>query len=168
MRPTGGRMLHIPMHKIGQNQHEKGGWAYSTSWAYNTYSTVILYVRASSWHSLLCRSLSRELAAANDDGFVLHHVCCGLIWLIDVFIAPMVQELYALLCDARNGHFLLISDLPNIQSRFNAWNCRMHKVDFEFIIKLALLGERFWKIVYNYRRWVGFIAMYYPFSCHVI
>ena len=25
----------------GQNQHEKGGWAFNTSWAYNTYSTVI-------------------------------------------------------------------------------------------------------------------------------
>ena len=24
----------------GQNQHEKGGWAFNTSWAYNTYSTV--------------------------------------------------------------------------------------------------------------------------------
>ena len=28
------------MHEIGQNQHEKGGWAYNTSWAYTTYSTV--------------------------------------------------------------------------------------------------------------------------------
>ena len=29
--------------EIGQNQHEKGGWAYNTSWAYNTYSTVLKY-----------------------------------------------------------------------------------------------------------------------------
>ena len=30
----------LPLQEIGQNQHEKGGWAYNTSWAYNTYSTV--------------------------------------------------------------------------------------------------------------------------------
>ena len=30
----------LPVQEIGQNQHEKGGWAYNTSWAYNTYSTV--------------------------------------------------------------------------------------------------------------------------------
>ena len=29
------------LQEIGQNQHEKGGWAYNTSWAYNTYSTVL-------------------------------------------------------------------------------------------------------------------------------
>ena len=27
-----------------KNQHEKGGWAYNTSWAYNTYSTVHVHV----------------------------------------------------------------------------------------------------------------------------
>ena len=30
----------IPLQENGQNQHEKGGWAFNTSWAYNTYSTV--------------------------------------------------------------------------------------------------------------------------------
>ena len=30
----------LPLQEIGKNQHEKGGWAYNTSWAYNTYSTV--------------------------------------------------------------------------------------------------------------------------------
>ena len=30
----------LPMHEIGQNQRKKGGWAYITSWAYITYSTV--------------------------------------------------------------------------------------------------------------------------------
>ena len=29
------------LQEIGQNQHEKGEWAYNTSWAYNTYSTVL-------------------------------------------------------------------------------------------------------------------------------
>ena len=28
----------------GQNQHEKGGWAFNTSWAYNTYSTVHVHM----------------------------------------------------------------------------------------------------------------------------
>ena len=31
----------LPMHEIGQNQRKKGGWAYITSWAYITYSTVL-------------------------------------------------------------------------------------------------------------------------------
>ena len=30
----------IPLQENGQNQHEKGGWAFNTTWAYNTYSTV--------------------------------------------------------------------------------------------------------------------------------
>ena len=30
----------IPLQENGQNQHEKGGWAFNTSWVYNTYSTV--------------------------------------------------------------------------------------------------------------------------------
>ena len=30
----------IPLQENGENQHEKGGWAFNTSWAYNTYSTV--------------------------------------------------------------------------------------------------------------------------------
>ena len=30
----------ILLQENGQNQHEKGGWAFNTSWAYNTYSTV--------------------------------------------------------------------------------------------------------------------------------
>ena len=30
----------LPLQEIGQNEHEKGGWAYNASWAYNTYSTV--------------------------------------------------------------------------------------------------------------------------------
>ena len=30
----------LRLQEIGQNQHEKGGWAYNTSWEYNTYSTV--------------------------------------------------------------------------------------------------------------------------------
>ena len=34
----------LPLQEIGQNQHEKGGWAYNTSWAYNTYSTVHVHV----------------------------------------------------------------------------------------------------------------------------
>ena len=32
----------IPLQENGKNQHEKGGWAFNTSWAYNTYSTVLL------------------------------------------------------------------------------------------------------------------------------
>ena len=32
--------MRLPMHEIGQNQRKKGGWAYITSWAYITYSTV--------------------------------------------------------------------------------------------------------------------------------
>ena len=32
----------LPMHEIGQNQRKKGGWAYITSWAYITYSTVYI------------------------------------------------------------------------------------------------------------------------------
>ena len=32
----------LPLQEIGQNQHEKGGWAYNTSWAYNTYSPVYI------------------------------------------------------------------------------------------------------------------------------
>ena len=31
----------LPLQEIGQNRHEKGGWAYNTSWACNTYSTVL-------------------------------------------------------------------------------------------------------------------------------
>ena len=31
----------IPLQENGQNEHEKGGWAFNTSWAYNTYSTVL-------------------------------------------------------------------------------------------------------------------------------
>ena len=34
----------IPLQENGQNQHEKGGWAFNTSWAYNTYSTVYIYI----------------------------------------------------------------------------------------------------------------------------
>ena len=34
-------MSTLPLQEIGQNQHEKGGWAYNTSWAYNTYSMVL-------------------------------------------------------------------------------------------------------------------------------
>ena len=30
----------LPKYEIGKNQREKWGWAYSTSWAYTTYSTV--------------------------------------------------------------------------------------------------------------------------------
>ena len=33
----------LPMHEIGQNQRKKGGWAYITSWAYITYSTVLVF-----------------------------------------------------------------------------------------------------------------------------
>ena len=41
----------LPLQEIGQNQHEKGGWAYNTSWAYNTYSTA--YVKLFySWYFL--------------------------------------------------------------------------------------------------------------------
>ena len=32
----------IPLQENRQNQHEKGGWAFNTSWAYNTYSTVVV------------------------------------------------------------------------------------------------------------------------------
>ena len=34
----------LPLQENGQNQHEKGGWAFNTSWAYNTYSTVIQFL----------------------------------------------------------------------------------------------------------------------------
>ena len=38
-------LYYIPMHEIGQNQRKKGGWAYITSWAYITYSTVVVYCK---------------------------------------------------------------------------------------------------------------------------
>ena len=41
----------IPLQENGQNQHEKGGWAFNTSWAYNTYSTVYVTVSGKRDHS---------------------------------------------------------------------------------------------------------------------
>ena len=44
----------IPLQENGQNQHEKGGWAFNTSWAYNTYSTVILHMLLGSVSCEVC------------------------------------------------------------------------------------------------------------------
>ena len=44
----------LPMHEIGQNQHKKGGWAYTTSWVYNTYSMVVSKVHKGCYNGINC------------------------------------------------------------------------------------------------------------------
>ena len=53
------------LQEIGQNQHEKGGWAYNTSWAYNTYSTVcVCACVCMHLYIIVCVVHSQKVAAA--------------------------------------------------------------------------------------------------------
>ena len=58
------------MHEIGQNQRKKGGWAYITSWAYITYSTV---PGESDQKGNMCKlRLSRKLGYYDEEIGLLH------------------------------------------------------------------------------------------------
>ena len=56
----------LPMHEIGQNQRKKGGWAYITSWAYITYSTVVAPGSAALWGLFVALEEQCSSAAQKD------------------------------------------------------------------------------------------------------